>query len=50
MSVEKREWRQLCEAASREHDPDQLLALISELMEALEERETSAKRGLEFAA
>jgi hypothetical protein len=47
MSVEKQGWRQLCEAASREHDPDQLMTLIAELMGALDERETPTERALE---
>ena len=33
----KRSWRELCEAASKEQNSKQLLALISELMEALDE-------------
>jgi len=36
MSVEKHDWRDLCEAASKEHDSDRLIALVSELMDALD--------------
>jgi hypothetical protein len=42
MSVEKREWQELCEAASKEYDPEKLMALISELMKALDERTSPA--------
>jgi hypothetical protein len=45
MSVEKRDWQQLCDEISREHDPDRLMMLISELLEALDERKALAKRG-----
>ena len=40
--AEKRDLRQLCEAASKEQDPEKLRAIITELIKALEER----KRGL----
>ena len=42
MTGEKRDWQELCEAASKEHDPAQLMSLISELMKALDERRTPA--------
>jgi hypothetical protein len=48
MSVEKQEWQQLCEAASQEHDPEQLMTLISDLMKALDEGEASDERSSEF--
>ena len=38
MSVEKRDWRELCEAASKEQDPEKLKAIISELIKVLDER------------
>jgi len=38
MSFEKRDWRELCEAASKEQDPDKLRAIISELIKVLDER------------
>jgi hypothetical protein len=40
MSVE-----QLCDAISKEHDPDQLMMLISDLLKALDKRKARAKRG-----
>ena len=33
------EWRELCEQASKETDPDKLTALIERLNEVLEKRE-----------
>lgn len=38
MSFEKRDWRDLCEAASKEQDPEKLKAIISELIRVLDER------------
>jgi len=38
MSSEKRDWRELCEAASKEQDPEKLRVIISELIRALDER------------
>ena len=35
---EKRDWRELCKAASREHDPSRLLELVRELNDALDEQ------------
>ena len=38
-------WRELCEAASREYDPDKLLELITALNDVLEQiEEEKAKR------
>jgi hypothetical protein len=39
-------WRELCEAASQEHDPEKLLELITALNDVLEQREKeeNAKR------
>jgi hypothetical protein len=38
-----RNWRELCEAASREHDPQKLLELIKTLNDVLEQREKEEK-------
>jgi hypothetical protein len=37
VDTETRDWQTLCEAASKEYDPEQLLALVSELVEVLEQ-------------
>ncbi len=37
MKSKKRDWKELCEAASKEFDPQRLLALVSELTEVLSE-------------
>lgn len=42
MSAENRTWQELCEAASKESDSDQLMRLISELMKALDQRKVPA--------
>jgi hypothetical protein len=47
MSVERRDWQELCEAASKEHDPERLMGLISELMETLDEPQALVKRSPE---
>lgn len=36
-------WQELCEAASREHNPERLLELITALNDALEQREKEEK-------
>jgi len=41
MSDERRDWRELCAAASKENDSDKLMALVDELMEALDEQKLS---------
>jgi hypothetical protein len=38
MSFEKRDWRELCDAASKEQDPEKLKSIISELIKVLDER------------
>lgn len=38
MPLEKRDWRDLCEAASKEQDPEKLRTIISELIRVLDER------------
>lgn len=43
MTGETRTWQELCEAASQESDPTQLMALIAKLMQALDERDQSTK-------
>ena len=34
-----RDWRKLCEAASKEKDPDKLTLLVAEIIDVLEERD-----------
>jgi len=36
--TQKRDLRELCEAASKEQDPEKLRAIITELIKALDER------------
>ena len=38
MPLEKRDWRDLCEAASKEQDPEKLRTIISQLIKVLDER------------
>ena len=44
--VHTADWRELCEAASNEHDPEKLMALVQQLNAVLEqqERETLTRR------
>jgi hypothetical protein len=42
MTAENRNWQDLCEAASKEPDSERLMSLVSELIEALDERRTPA--------
>jgi hypothetical protein len=44
MFGEKRDWKAICEAATKEQDPEKLMVLIAELMRALDERKAAAKR------
>ena len=37
MNTKNRTWQELCEAASKELDSEQLMKLVSELMKALDE-------------
>ena len=50
MTADNKTWQELCEAASNESDPEKLMALISELMRALDERDnapqTKARRSV----
>ena len=41
--LKDKNWRELCEAASREHDPEKLLGLIKTLNDVLEQREKKEK-------
>ena len=41
--LKDRNWRELCEAASREHNPEKLLELITALNNALEQKEKEEK-------
>ena len=41
--LKDKSWLELCEAASREHDPEKLLELITALNEVLEQREQQEK-------
>jgi DNA polymerase II large subunit len=41
--LKDKSWRELCEAASREHDPEKLLELITALNDVLEQREKEEK-------
>jgi hypothetical protein len=34
-----KDWRELCEAASKEEDPQKLMELVSEINKALDERD-----------
>jgi hypothetical protein len=43
MTAENRTWQELCEAASQESDPTQLMEIVAELMQALDERDRLAK-------
>jgi hypothetical protein len=41
MIAENRSWQELCVAASQEPDPKRLIAIISELVKALDERDAA---------
>jgi hypothetical protein len=41
--LKDKNWLELCEAASREHDPEKLLELITALNDVLERREEEEK-------
>lgn len=47
MAAENRNWQDLCEAASKEPDSERLIALVSELIEVLDERKTPWKNACE---
>jgi hypothetical protein len=40
-----RDWRELSEAASKEHDPKKLMELVTELNEVLKQREDRFREG-----
>jgi len=44
VTLQKRDWHELCEAASNEYDSEQLRVLISELVKTFDERDTGANR------
>lgn len=44
MEAQVKDWRILSEAASREQDPDKLIALVEELNRALQHREMQTRR------
>jgi hypothetical protein len=43
MEKRRRDWRALCEAASKEKDPTRLLVLVKELNEVLDETRNSRR-------
>jgi len=47
--LKDKSWLELCEAASREQDPEKLLELITALNEVLEQREQQQKAGRTIA-
>jgi hypothetical protein len=44
MEAPVQDWRELSEAASREHDPERLIQLVEQLNSILLRRELQAKR------
>lgn len=42
-SEHKQEWMRLCELASKEQDPEKLMALVREITRLLEERDVAIK-------
>lgn len=42
---EKERWRELCEQAANEQDPDKLLTLVEEITRLLKEREDRLRKG-----
>ncbi len=40
--VHTADWRELCEAASKEHDSEKLMALVQQLNAVLEEQERAS--------
>jgi hypothetical protein len=42
---EKERWRELCEQAATEQDPDKLLTLVEEITRLLKEREDRLRKG-----
>lgn len=50
MDLKDKSWRELCEAASREHNPERLLELVTALNDVLEQmEEEKANRGRNMA-
>ena len=46
MPGNRRNWRQICEEVLREHDPDKVNLLLTELLDALEDRAATASKRL----
>jgi hypothetical protein len=44
MTAENRTWQELCEAASKEPDPQQLMVLVAELVKALDQSKQFSKQ------
>ena len=44
MSVERRNWQDLCREASTEQDPERLIALVSDLIKTLDEQKPADTR------
>ena len=43
-SAKDRDWKEICEAATRELDSEKLMALIAELVMVLDSRRTPSRR------
>jgi hypothetical protein len=46
-SADKRDWKEICKAASKELDSEKLMTLVSELMRALEDQKSRSRQALE---
>ena len=44
ISVKRHDWKAICEAASKEHDSEKLMKLVSELMRALDNCKTPLRK------
>jgi hypothetical protein len=47
ISFEKHDWREICEAASQELDPEKLMSLVSELIKVLDTRKAPVRQAPE---
>jgi hypothetical protein len=47
VSFEKHEWKEICEAATKELDPEKLMALVAELVKALDARKVPVRQAPE---
>jgi hypothetical protein len=45
-----KDWRDLCQTAASEQDPNKLMALVAEIIKALDDRNKRAASGAENAA